>query len=417
MLGESLCIHAPERSRLDEAVEVRVTGAEAGTTVEVEATLVDDDGVEWTARAQFAADGDGTVDLGAAEPAAGDWADADAMGWCWAMTSEAEAATASVGREPTVPVTFAASTADGRTATRTVTRQVFDEGVAVHDLPDAGAPTGVTGSWYEPSGEGPHPAVVSLHGGGGRRGPDRTELRLASHGYATLALEYVGDAAPLPDRLARVRVPEVVGAVEWVRTRDAVADGPVGLFGVSRGAELALEVGARSDAVGAVVSYAGSGVRYDTPAGVPAWVDGDGEPLPHLSGVGEPERTPDGGVVSRPVLERGFEQATGAERDAATIPVEKIDGPVLLVSGGDDTVWPARRLSAVAADRLASADRDAPHRHRSADDVGHLIGVPYVPLADFDRGGGTPAATARLGAEAWTTALEFFERGLPAHGD
>lgn len=405
-----LAVQAPARSHNDEAIAVRIAGAEPGEAVAFEATLVDDDGVEWSSRATFAADDEGAVDLADRVPASGDWSGVDPMAWCWAMTSGGDAPIAALGDRSEVEVTLRATAASGPETTRTATRRLYDDGLAVQtvDGPD------LAGTLYEPPGDGPHPAVVSLHGAAGPGGADRTEKALATRGFATLALTYVGDADPVPDRLANVPLEYVERSIGWLRDRPTVADGPVGLFGVSRGAELALLVGARSEHVGAVVSYAGSGVVFDTPSGAPAWIDADGEPVPHLSGRGDPERTDDGEVVSRPVLERGLEAASDAEREAATIPVEAIEGPVLLVSGGDDRVWPARRLSAIAAARAGARD-DADHRfaHLTHDDVGHLIGVPHVPLAAFDRGGGRPAATARLGAAAWKRTLATFADGLP----
>ena len=411
-------IEAPATSHNDEAIEVRITGLDPRQRVTLEATLVDDEDEAWTARATFLADETGTVDLGAQSPETGDWDVADPMAWCWAMTGEGDADTATLGTRPAVDVTFRALAADGGETTRTITRQVYDgtlrsrsvAGESETDLDTEPGPD-LVGTLYLPAGDGPHPAVVSLHGSAGRLGPDRTEKMLATRGYATLALDYTGPAEALPDRIREVPLGYVRRAIDWLRDRPAVADGPVGLVGVSRGAELALLVGARSDGVGAVVSYAGSGVAFDTPMGDPAWVD-DGEPVPHVSGTGEPDRTDAGEVVTRPVLERGFDEADPARRAAATIPVEDIGGPVLLVSGGDDRVWPARKLSAVAAERLAAADHDFAHLTR--EDVGHLIGVPHVPLASFDRGGGSPRATARLGESAWKQTLETFERGLPS---
>jgi dienelactone hydrolase len=407
-----LAIRAPERSRIDERIAVRVEGADPGEGVTVRAELTDDDDAAWTAAATFTADADGVVDLTSQAPESGDWSGVAPMGWCWAMTSKADARSPSLADRPGVDVVLEASTDDCEPDSRareTITRQVYDPAIEPHAV----EADGLVGTWYEPAGEGPHPGVVSLHGSAGP-GSHRVERLLATHGFATLALAYTGDAPVVPDRIREVSLTYVHDALEWFGSRPAVAAGPLGLFGVSRGAELALLVGARSNRVGAVVSYAGSGVPYDTPMGDTAWLDPAGDPVPHIEGVGEPERTDDGHVVTRPVLERGLEDADGATLDAATIRVEDIDGPVLLVSGGDDQVWPARRLSAIAADRLGEADRDAPHAHLTDDDVGHLISVPYVPLADFEHGGGTPAATAALGVDAWERTLEYFELGLPS---
>jgi len=60
---EDIAIRAPANSPNDEPISIRITGAAAGATVEFEATLVDDDGVEWRSRATFTADDAGVVDL------------------------------------------------------------------------------------------------------------------------------------------------------------------------------------------------------------------------------------------------------------------------------------------------------------------------------------------------------------------
>ena len=50
---------------------------------------------------------------------------------------------------------------------------------------------------------------------------------------------------------------------------------------------------------------------------------------------------------------------------AAEIPVERINGPVMLISGTDDQVWPATVLSEFAVRRLRA------HSHPFA--VEHLV--------------------------------------------
>lgn len=405
-----LAIEAPASSPNDEAIAVRITGADPGETVEFEASMVDGDGVTWRSRATFTAGAAGVVDLGARAPETGTYEGVEPMGWLWSMAPGADARSAALATADAVTVSLRAKTRRRRTE-RAITRRLVDDGVTRRavDRED------VVGAVYEPPGAGPRPGVMVLHGSGGEP-PTRTARLLASRGYVVLALRYFGEADAIPDELARIPLSYFDAAAGWLRSRPGVADGRIGLVGVSRGAELALVLGARSDWVGAVVSYAGSGVVYDTPSGAPAWVD-EGEPLPSVTAVGEPERTDDGRFVTRPMLERGLEAADEATRRAATVRVEETDGPVLVLSGGDDRVWPARRLSEVAAGRLER--RGFPHdfAHLTYDSVGHLVSVPYVPLQGFDLGGGTARATARAGADSWPAVLDYLARGLDANVD
>src|SRR5207244_3617932 len=130
------------------------------------------------------------------------------------------------------------------------------------------------------------------------------------------------------------------------------------VVGGSRGGELALLLGATFPAIGAVASYLGSGLLTE---GIgdgsflervcprqPAWTH-RGLPLPYLPLRVTPalEAQVHAGlpVELRLVFLAGLEDAAA---EAATIPVERIGGPVLLISAGDDRMWPSTRLSNVA---------------------------------------------------------------------
>ncbi|MFC4407575.1 acyl-CoA thioesterase/bile acid-CoA:amino acid N-acyltransferase family protein [Haloarchaeobius iranensis] len=390
--ADGLTVHAPAHSPNDEAIAVAVSGLAAGEPVTVTAELVAHDGVTWRSEATFTADGDGTVSLADHAPESGSYGGVEPMGWYWSMAADDEETRfPAVSDEPTIDVELRATAGD-RSASRTITRQVYDESVTARPVDH----DDVVGTLYEPPGEGPHPAVVELHGSAGRLS-DSTAKALANEGYATLAIDYFGEGGPIPDDHRNVPLSYFDTAVDWLRDQLGVHEGPVGLVGASRGAELALLLGARRDWVGAVVSYAGSAVMWDTPSGEPAWTD-DGEPVPH--------------VVADPVPGASVEQGlTDEQLERATVHVEETDGPVLLLSGGDDEVWQARYLSALAMDRLEAAE--FPHRfeHHTYDGAGHYIGRPYVPMA-----GVGPAdrakATAHAAADSWPRVKAFLADGL-----
>ena len=75
----------------------------------------------------------------------------------------------------------------------------------------------------------------------------------------------------------------------------------------------------------------------------------------------------------------GTQYADQADIARATIPVEKINGPVLLISGEDDALWPSTQLAQIAMDRLAQYQHPFPDKHLHYAGAGHLIGEPYLP--------------------------------------
>ena len=184
----------------------------------------------------------------------------------------------------------------------------------------------------------------------------------------------------------------------------------VGLVGHSLGGMTALLAGSEFSSVGAVVSYSGSGVLYDWPdfqregESKPSFTR-DGEPLSGIT-IRDPDRTAD-------VWHQSWQQATEAEIEAATIPVEQIEGPVVLVAGEDNEIWPAADLHTVARDRLAAHDHPE-FEHLVYEDTGHTVLPPYLPMKGTAPGeegwdGGTKAGAAYAAHDHWPRVIEAFE--------
>lgn len=304
--------------------------------------------------------------------------------------------------------------------------ETTDEGATADEEPDdttadeetpRGRPIrtdSVTG-WYVPADEGQtetrdgdasgsvaRPAVVLVHGSGGPGGYERAyATRLAAAGYDVVCVSYF-DAPGCPDALAHVPLERIHAAVAWLRARgrggdastvereprptdDAHPRRPVGLIGFSRGAEAALLVAARFDGVDAVAAYAPS--RYVFPA--PTWMAGvdeevagwtyDGDPLAFLPVEPYAPDDQDGiddalGTDTPDATARAIADASDSERAAAAIPVDRIDAPVVLVSGGADAAWPADEMAADVAATIREAGGSVTRCHYP--DAGHAIRVP-----------------------------------------
>ncbi|WP_268991260.1 acyl-CoA thioester hydrolase/BAAT C-terminal domain-containing protein [Nocardioides anomalus] len=99
-----------------------------------------------------------------------------------------------------------------------------------------------------------------------------------------------------------------------------------------------------------------------------------------------------------------YEQSLETHADrvpAARIPVERIDGEVLLVAGGDDRLWPSCDFAEHIVDRRAAAGRRTELvTHPRA---GHRVVLPGEQPAPPSHlvHGGTPEADAALGALVW----------------
>jgi dienelactone hydrolase len=326
-------------------------------------------------------------------------------------------------------VQLEATSLDRTRAELALERRVAGPGVTRHAIRS----DGIVGTLFLPPGDGPHPAVIVLNGGGGGIDEYRGAI-LASHGYAALNLGYFAMEG-LPRGLVNIPLEYFETAIHWMRAQPWLRDHFLAVWGESRGGELALLLGATFPEINAVVAWVPSGVVFwalglaepgDTRPRA-AWTF-RGKPLPYLqqnnasmepSPVVEPERP----VAFAPFYLSHLRDARAVER--ATIPVEKTRGPILLVSGSDDQMWPSSALADIAMRRLEMHHHPYPFRHLKYEGAGHLILVPGGPRTTRTLRlqvegmsgrllsmGGTPKADAEAGVDAWRSLLKFLEAGV-----
>ncbi len=208
---------------------------------------------------------------------------------------------------------------------------------------------------------------------------------------------------------------------------------PLGVIGDSRGTELALLAGTLFPRIGAVVAYAPSavlwpGVGAGVAADTPAWTyRGQGLPfVPYrttpaaratvVAGIGAGR-----GEAETPVFLGSLGDTAAVA--AATIPVERIAGPILRIAGEDDQLWPSGTFAGLIADRLRQQGHPYPDLTLRYPAAGHLIGLPNLPtVGDLIRvpganaalaTGGTPAGNAAASADSWPRVLRFLAAALP----
>lgn len=408
----------PTPALSDKIVHVRLLGFAPGQLVTLWAEMADDAGVHWSSWATFQTDGAGMVDVASAMPLEGSYSTADAMGFLWSMGRDADDG---------APATFARTTTKPRTVNFTVRagglRMVTSHtslGMAPGVRREEVRERGLVGTLFLPPGAEPHPGVIVLGGSsGGLREP--MAALLASHGSAALALAYFG-AEGLPPQLANIPLEYFETALNWMAEHPSVRGARCAVLGVSRGAELALLLGATFPSVCAVIAYAPSGVLWGAVGSSgPAWTY-HGEPLPAAPDRAPPELS-DELFARKPLPAAPWYLANlqdEAALEPATIAVERISGPVLLISGEDDQMWPSTLLAERVTQRLAARGFAWPYQHLRYPDAGHLIGEPWQPTAVNTRRhptigvtfayGGPPAGQAHANANSWAHVLALLER-------
>ncbi len=254
-------------------------------------------------------------------------------------------------------------------AQATVVQDLGSASVVVKDV----AENGVLGQFYQPAGAGPFPAVIALVGSQGgllRQSPKV----LAAHGYAVLSLAYFNYTSPvdnssLPDGLDMIPLEYFGKAIQWLQSQPGVDPGRIGLIGFSKGGMAALEIGAFYPQIKTVIVFGAPTYTWDGDAGGSSF-SYQGKPVPFASSDS----------ISK--FDVPFTQAVYGGKDpmsvmpavvasieadpqlaAAIIPVEKINGSVLLISGDRDSQLPGPVYGELAIDRLKAHNFSFPYRH------------------------------------------------------
>jgi dienelactone hydrolase len=420
---------SPTSALVDAAVDVRVTGCRPRAAVTLRARVDDPLRGRWQSGAVFEADVAGAVDLASARPVAGGYATADPFGLLWSLERDPASVPLAgfAGPSGTVDVELAIEV-DGAAADRARIRRCFmGPGIAREPVRD----DGLVGTFFMPADGTARPGVLVVGGSDGGLSEGLAAL-LASHGFAALALAYFR-AEHLPPDLMEIPLEYFETAICWLGRQPSVAAGGLGVVGRSRGGELALLLAATFPEITAVVGYVPSGVVHagiavSAAAGAAprsAWTY-RGKPLPFvpppLDGgpPGPTAASPEAPLELTPMFLKSLEDRVAVE--AAAIAVERIRGPVLLISGEDDRLWPSPVLAEIAAARLAAHTRAVTHlRYPGA---GHMIAPVGLPATANTilhplRGramalGGTPAGNATAAADSWPRVLQFLRTGLAA---
>jgi dienelactone hydrolase len=423
---------APEYPALDTELSIRVSQLPPAGRVTLRAHSTDAAGQAWVSQAAFTADRDGLVDLRRDPPVAGSYRGADPMGLVWSMLPAGAPEPGHVTeRLAPVALWLTAEADEAGSVSAGVWRSLVPDGLVRTEV----ASNGLTGALFHPAGDGPWRGVVQLGGAEGGMHEDDAAL-LAAHGFTVLALAYFGMPG-LPPTLRCIPVEYFGRALDYLQAHPKVTPGGITVMGVSKGSEAALLTGATyPDAVRSVISIVGSavhtqGISQDIRTGslleiletpVASWTY-QGQDLPYLRNVVTPRLR--AALAAGDPVSIGWafpDLSDAAEVEPAMIPVDRISGPVLLLSAGDDGGYGAA-YHEIAIPRLRY-----PARHIVYEHAGHPIaGPPYRPTpraappyrptpgsgtpgpdADFQHTG-IPAADAAARAGAWHQIREFLQ--------
>lgn len=197
---------------------------------------------------------------------------------------------------------------------------------------------------YLPKSERPTPLVLAFGGSeGGLSTGESSGDMLAPRCIAVLALAYFKEKG-LPATLDHIPLEYFVDAIDYAAQLPGVDKTRLGILSGSRGSEAALLVAGLDARIKSVVVATPSETAwYGRTQARSAWT-WQGKDVPALA----PDENPALAQTKR------FDKAldTVAGREDYGIAVERINGPVFLISAQNDEIWPSTRMANSIVERL-----------------------------------------------------------------
>jgi len=211
--------------------------------------------------------------------------------------------------------------------------------------------------------------------GGGQWG-DYWAQDFANKGFIGLSLPYTRREG-LPQLPEEINLEYFESALIWLQNQSEVQAEKIILMGASRNAELALLIASVfPDHVNGVIAFAPSSVSwsnrvlpYNSNELKASWRY-QGRDIPYIP-MDKITGNETSKIETLEYWERGL--AKIEELTHAMIPVEKIKGPILLLSGEDDKVWPSSFMADMIEQRIKENNFKYSFQNIKYENAGHLI--------------------------------------------
>ena len=241
---------------------------------------------------------------------------------------------------------------------------------------------GFQGCFYE-TGSPSETALIVLTGSEGKLAyAQAIATRFAKRGIPSIAVAYFKTAETLKD-LAEIPVEIIEHTIGWLKNRGFEK---IAIYGFSTGAEYALLAASLLQQINAVIAISPSCCIFEgltakkRPAAKSSW-SWQGKALPYV---------PFGSDIPHymsSLLKYGeirfvgdYNRLLDTKTNAANmIAVERIHGPLLLISAHDDAMWPSERMGNLIINRLKNNNFPFPYRHEVYHYASHMLCPIHSP--------------------------------------
>ncbi len=217
------------------------------------------------------------------------------------------------------------------------------------------------------------PTIILI--GGGHWG-DYWGQEFAKSNYVGLSLPYYREEG-LPHLMEEIPLEYFEKAVLWLKEQPEVNPNKIIIMGASRNAELALLIASFfPNNIHGVIAYSPSSVSwsntvlpFNSDSVKPSWTFKN-QPIPYIV-MDKIKGTPTSTIETLTYWKNGLSDSVAVNN--ASIQVENINGPILLLSGAEDEVWPSSMMSDMIENRIRNNQFNFEFENIIYENAGHLI--------------------------------------------
>lgn len=236
--------------------------------------------------------------------------------------------------------------------------------------------------WYPTSTYAPAPAVLVLGGSEGGKGYGKAWAAvLNSRGYHVMDLAYFG-ITPLNEQLEGIPLEYFQHAWDTLSQMANVDPSRMAIIAVSKGTEPALWLAAQNPSVKVVVAASPSHAvwqsvnRQNYSSVASSWTLQD-KPHPFIAY--------DYSRGTYPIANFYLKGVERNEPIEAILPVERIEGTIILLSGGKDRIWPSSKMASLIESRYRSQRPNGNIIARDFPNAGHGFLLPFEDVTKLTK--------------------------------
>ena len=253
--------------------------------------------------------------------------------------------------------------------------------------------------YFPPTGEPKNIALLLLGGSEGGL-PDYYDTDgLTALGYPCLIVGYF-KTQNTPDHLEMIPLEYFEQVIASFKAKPQVQNKKIIVWGGSKGGELALLLASRYKEIQGVIAAVPGCVVFQGIGGPSSSWSFKGNPLPFV-----PYAPYDySKIVNSEYVELyqlSLNQTEAVKK--AAIQVENINGPVLILTGKKDSMWPSSRMGNMIIQRLKEHNFPFWYKHIAYENAGHTLNDSYMM-------GGTKEGNKKASIDSKQQILDFLDR-------